>query len=81
MVEINDQSGGVFSFKTKGGDANNVEDSELVIGDDLVGKYIFRIPAFGYLTDLMRQPLGFVLLFVFPIILLLGKEVINLTKA
>lgn len=78
VVEIYKQNGDI-SFKTKG-DANNVEDDELVIGDDLVGKYIFRIPAFGYLTDLIRQPLGFAVLFVFPIAILLGKEVINLIK-
>mgnify|MGYP000944182628 CR=1 FL=1 len=77
-VEIYNQNGDI-SFKTKG-DANNAEDEDLVMGDDLVGKYIFRIPAFGYLTDLIRQPLGFVLLFVLPIVILLGKEVKSLIK-
>ena len=78
VVEIYNQNGDI-SFKTKG-DANNAEDEDLVMGDDLVGKYIFRIPAFGYLTDLIRQPLGFVLLFVLPIVILLGKEVKSLIK-
>ena len=67
-------------FKTKG-DANNVEDEDLISGNDVVGKYIFRIPRFGYFSDLIIRPTGFLLFFIFPIIILLGKEIVNFNKA
>ncbi len=79
VVEVFDEEGSII-FKTKG-DANNIEDKELVRGEDIVGKYVFRIPAFGYLSDFISKPLGFVLLFILPIFILLGKEIINFSKA
>lgn len=63
------------AFKTKG-DANNIEDSDLVLGDDLVGKLVFRIPKFGYFIDWVTTPLGFGILFILPVIVLLTREVL-----
>lgn len=63
------------SFKTKG-DANNIEDSDLVLGEDLVGKLALRIPKFGYFIDWVTTPLGFGILFILPVIILLSKEVL-----
>lgn len=79
VVEVVDE-GGSTMFRTKG-DANNVEDKDLVGEEAIVGKYIFRLPAFGYLSDFMAKPLGFILLFVLPLFILLGKEIVNFSKA
>lgn len=79
VVEVIDEEGNTM-FRTKG-DANNIEDKNLVRKEDIVGKYIFRVPAFGYLSDFMSKPLGFILLFVLPLFILLGKEIVNFSKA
>ena len=79
VVEVVDE-GGSTMFRTKG-DANNVEDKDLVGEEAIVGKYIFRLPAFGYLSDVMAKPLGFILIFVLPLFILLGKEIVNFSKA
>lgn len=63
------------SFKTKG-DANNIEDSSLVPGDNVVGKLVLRIPKFGYFIDFITTPLGFGALFILPVIILLSREVL-----
>lgn len=68
-----------FSFKTKG-DANNIEDSELVLEDNVIGKLVFRVPKVGYFIDFMTKPLGFLALFILPITILLGSEAISYVK-
>ena len=79
VIEIIDEDGNTM-FRTKG-DANNIEDKDLVGEEAIAGKYLFRLPAFGYLSDFMSKPLGFILLFVLPVFILLGKEIVNLSKA
>lgn len=79
VVEVFNQNGDI-AFKTKG-DANNIEDRDLVSKQDIVGKYVFRLPAFGYFSDFVSGSKGFILLFVLPISILLGKEIINFSKA
>lgn len=79
VVEVFDQDENSV-FKTKG-DANNVEDKELVKGQDVLGRYVFRLPAFGYISDFISTPKGFMLLFLLPMLILLGKEIINFSRA
>lgn len=67
-------------YKTKG-DANNIEDKDLVLDKELIGRLIFRIPKLGLLMDVATRPFGFVLLFVTPIIILISKEVLNYSKS
>lgn len=50
-------------FVTKG-DANNVEDEELLSPDDIVGKMVTYIPAMGQALLFLRTPLGLLLLIV-----------------
>lgn len=70
VVEANREAGQI-KFKTKG-DANNVEDSELVDGSQVVGKYIFRIPLLGYVMAKLRGALGVVLLWALCIYIFAG---------
>jgi len=78
VVGISNENG-ELKFKTKG-DANNVEDRGLISGNDIAGKYILRLPKLGYFSDLMVKPIGFLLFFVLPIIILLGREIVNFDK-
>jgi signal peptidase len=61
------------AFKTKG-DANNVEDNNLVTEDQLIGRYSFRIPYAGYVSNFARSIYGFVLLILIPIVLLIYDQ-------
>ena len=68
---------GNLLFKTKG-DANNVEDSDLVLEENVVGKLAFRIPKGGYIADIFRSPLGFIAFFAIPIVILIGNEIMRM---
>ncbi len=76
VIEVLNEGENIL-FRTKG-DANNAEDDDLVLSDSLVGKLTFRIPKLGYVADFITRPIGFVLFFILPIIILLGKEIIYL---
>lgn len=67
-------------FITKG-DANNIEDSEQVSGENLVGKLIFTIPKLGYFINFAARPFGFIALFIIPGIILLSKEALSYVKS
>ena len=66
-------------FITKG-DANLVEDSYKVHGEDIIGKVIITIPFLGYLSSFSKTPLGFVVLIMLPGLLIIINEVFTLAK-
>ncbi len=65
---------GVYKFQTQG-DANNVEDQQLVESSNIVGAYAFKIPKGGYIANFTRSPIGFMVLIILPVLLLLGGEI------
>jgi signal peptidase len=71
------QEDGKHMFKTKG-DANNVEDQNLISFDQVIGKFVFNIPKGGYVSNFARSGKGFLLLVVFPAILLIVSELKSL---
>lgn len=73
VIEIIEMNGSNF-YKTRG-DANNVEDSDLVSRDNVVGKLALRIPRGGYVVDILTSPIGFVIFFVLPIVVLIGNGI------
>ena len=56
---------GEFIFTTKG-DANDDPDAREVREDEIIGKVIFDIPYLGFILDMARKPLGFVILIGIP---------------
>lgn len=60
-----------FVFK---GDANTVEDEELVPESDIVGKILFQIPYLGYVVDYVKKPVGFILFIVIPAVIIVYEE-------
>jgi signal peptidase len=73
LVEIVNGDEG-FKYKTKG-DANNSPDSKLVLPEQLVGKYIFRIPYAGYLSHFARSIYGYILLVLIPAGILIWNKI------
>lgn len=43
-------------FMTKG-DNNNIEDTEVVSSDELIGRVLFHIPLLGYVTVFLSKPI------------------------
>jgi signal peptidase I len=75
VIEVVDKQGRQ-AFKTKG-DANNVDDNNLITEEQLVGRYSFRIPYAGYVSNFARSTYGFVLLILVPIALLIYDQLKN----
>jgi len=64
---------GVILFTTKG-DANEDPDPNEIRQNEVHGKVLFDIPFLGYLIDLARQPLGFVILIILPAMIIIYDE-------
>lgn len=78
VIEIIEMNGSNF-YKTRG-DANNVEDSDLVSEEDVVGKLALRIPKGGYLVDILTSPIGFAIFFVLPMVVLIGNGIKSMSS-
>lgn len=61
-------------FVTKG-DANNAVDEEIVIKDNIAGKYVFRIPYLGIIINAFQKPLTLVLILIMGIIICILKSI------
>ncbi len=70
---VQEEDGGV-GYKTKG-DANDIEDHELVAGEQLVGKLVWDIPKGGHVAKFVQRPIGIILCIILPFILLVLSEV------
>lgn len=68
---------GRTAFKTKG-DANGAADPWEVPAADVVGMPVFAIPWLGYLGDIARSRIGFVVLVVVPGALLILMEIASI---
>lgn len=64
-------------FITKG-DGNNIEDDTKVMGENVIGKYIFKVPMIGYILDYFKymNPISKIgiLILMYLIYLNIGKE-------
>ncbi len=74
VVKIEPEPG--LGFITKG-DANNNPDINPVLPDQVVGIVAFNIPYLGLLTEFIKTPLGFILFFLIPAVVLLGREMLE----
>jgi len=63
-----------LTFETKG-DANNSPDDKFVTEKQIIGKYIFRIPYAGYLSQFSRSIFGFIILVLIPTVLLIFNQI------
>lgn len=75
VIEIVKEDGMIL-FRTRG-DNNNIEDKELVPTENLVGVYKMRVAGAGHIAMFMRSTAGLIICVVFPIILLVGYDIIR----
>lgn len=76
VVGIIKQGDGSISYRTRG-DANNVEDNQLVGEEQLLGVLAFGIPKGGYAAHFIRSPQGFIIFIIIPTMLLIITEMNN----
>ncbi|WP_054704115.1 signal peptidase I [Bacillus sp. JCM 19041] len=66
-------------YYTTKGDNNNVADEDAIVSEQIVGTHVFTIPKLGFISDFIRQPVGYGLLIIAPItmyLVLSGYELI-----
>ncbi len=51
------------------GDANNAKDKDIVKSENVIGKYIFKVPHFGILVSSLQNPLTLILILIIGIII------------
>ena len=78
IVNITDQ-GNFLYFDTKG-DNNTIGDASGVHQNDIVGKYMFKIPNVGTILDFLQTTLGFGLCIVLPVAIFFIYELIQFFK-
>jgi signal peptidase I len=66
-------NGQVAGYGTQG-DANEAPDLALVEPQQVVGRYRWRVPYFGYVSNFMRQPAGVIAIVILPGLILIGME-------
>jgi signal peptidase I len=78
IVETRVQEGQMV-FKTRG-DANNGEDMKEILASDIVGKVYLSVPYAGYVVDLVRKPIGLILIIILPSAFIIYDEVKKIIK-
>lgn len=66
--------GGTTLFTSKG-DANKAPDPQKIRKEDILGKFIFSLPYFGYAIDFVRKPVGFMIVIILPAAILIADEI------
>lgn len=67
------------SFETKG-DANPNPDAFIVPSRNLVGKVIFETPYWGYFTEFLKTPFGFLFAIIIPGIIIITIYIISVLR-
>ena len=71
--------GSELHFQTRG-DANEDIDPAMVPARNVVGKVYFHVPYFGYLSQFVKTPLGFILLLCVPGVIAIVMETKNVRR-
>jgi len=74
------EQGSPLHFSTKG-DANEDADSFTLPPENVVGKVCFHLPLFGYVTQFVKTPLGFLLTLCLPGLIIIVMELRNIWQA
>lgn len=66
-------------FQTKG-DNNNAPDAWDVMDVGVLGKQVYAVPYIGHIAAFVRKPLGFGLIIVFPALIFIISQILNIKK-
>ena len=71
---------GITYYETKG-DNNNSEDVGRISFDNIVGKYLFKLPGFGKIQFFVSSPKGWLLIILVPATFIIISDVLKLINA
>lgn len=70
---------GIVAYITKG-DANNAIDSRKIAEKEIIGKVLFTIPYIGYAVDVVKKPIGFMIIIIIPAAIIVFDELKKIKK-
>jgi signal peptidase len=70
---------GTLNFITRGINLGSI-DATPVVSTEIIGKLVFSIPLLGLVVDFARSTIGFITLFILPMTLLIGFEILRFLK-
>lgn len=76
IKEITEENG-IKNYVTKG-DNNVLEDTHIITGADIAGKYVTKIPIFGKLINFISGTVGFLVCIVFPLLIFFIYQIYQL---
>jgi len=62
------------------GDANDTEDSQVVLQNNIIGKAVLAIPYFGYPVAFARTPAGLIILVIIPATIIIYDEILKIKE-
>ncbi|HLN64103.1 MAG TPA: signal peptidase I, partial [Symbiobacteriaceae bacterium] len=68
------------AYVTKG-DANDSKDGSVVTPAQILGRYAWRVPYFGYVAAFLRRPVGIFLCLILPGLIIIGTEFRKMYRA
>lgn len=68
---------GRLGFRTMGDGNNNVYDTFVITGENVVGRYVFHIPAMGRAAMFLRTTAGLIVSISVPLLMLLVYEIVR----
>ena len=76
IKEITEENG-IKNYVTKG-DNNALEDTHIITGSDVVGKYVIKIPLLGKVMNFLSGTVGFLVCIVFPLFVFFIYQIYHL---
>lgn len=77
IVEVIKEDG--IKFRVKG-DANKIEDEELVLSENILGRVYFKLPGFGKIQFFLASKWGLLLAILIPAIIILFYDIFKVGK-
>ncbi len=76
VYNVNDE----YSYKTKG-DNNNTADNEVIKGNNVLGRVVFKIPKAGYIQQFLVSKTGWIVAIVLPALGIIISDILKLFKS
>ena len=77
IIQEVDKSKGIFRTQ---GDANNVSDEALTVGDNILGKVVMRIPQLGRIQSFIATKAGWLIAILIPCLAIISYDIVKLAK-
>lgn len=77
IIQEVDKSKGIYRTQ---GDANNVSDEALTVGDNILGKVVMKIPQLGRIQAFVASKAGWLIVILIPCLAIISYDIVKLSK-